>query len=376
LQSIQKIKICHLSSVHKATDTRIFYRECRSLASEYDVTLIAQSSASYNKDNVKIIRLKQPKNRLERFLITDLFVFFKALKVNAKLYHIHDPELIVFALILKLFGKKIIYDLHEDVVADLEHKKWLNVKPFVKSIYIFFENLALPYFHLVLAEGVYANTYKNRTAKYIVVQNFVQLKDFESTTDIYNSGSNSLAFVGYLSARRGLPYMLEALSILKNRGLLINLRCIGELDIEVEEILKNSHAWLEIKNQVEFKGYIPFPQSILDIQDCIAGLALPESIPNHQHSYPTKMFEYMAIGLPVIASNFQLYIDVIDKYDCGLTVIPEDPLAIANAIEIVYLDKEIAKKMSENAKKAVKNFDWETEAKKLLDFYKQILNQN
>jgi glycosyltransferase involved in cell wall biosynthesis len=270
----------------------------------------------------------------------------------------------------------VIYDLHEDVVADFEHKKWLAVKSLVKTAYLFFENLALPYFYLVLAEVTYANTYKNRTSKYIVVQNFVQLKDFESNSSNYNAKGNTLAFVGYLSARRGLPYILEAISILKSRGIFIILRCIGELDIEVEEILKNYDGWSEIKDQVEFRGYIPYPQSIEAIEDCIVGIALPETLPNHKGSYPTKMFEYMSIGLPVIASDFQLYKDVVEKYECGFTVTPEDPEAIANAIEKLYLNREMAKRMSANAKETVKNFDWESEAKRLIDFYKQILNQN
>jgi glycosyltransferase involved in cell wall biosynthesis len=180
--------------------------------------------------------------------------------------------------------------------------------------------------------------------------------------------------IGTLSARRALLYILEAIYILKQKGITIRLKCVGARDAAVDEILAHSHAWPFIKDQVIFKGYMPFPEGVYELEDCFAGLALPETLPNHIRSYPTKMFEYMAIGLPVIASDFSFYKEVVDKYHMGLCATPESPDSISAAIQYLFSDKTQAKLMGENGRKAVTYFDWETESVKLLQFYNKILS--
>jgi len=371
-----KIKICHLTSVHKATDTRIFYKECRSQASEYEVYLVAPAPNDYEKDGVKIIALKKPGNRFSRFVITDTILLFKALRIRAVLYHIHDPELLITGIILRLFGKKVIYDVEEFVSANLYSKKWVPIKPVTRMLYAFVENIAIGLkIPFILAEQSYTENYKNRTTlKYAVIQNFVTLRDVPEATNEYNRNGNIFAFVGTLSARRGLPFIIEAISILKNKGMTARLCCVGEVNDSVLNILNQSEFWPEVKDQVEFLGYVPFPDCVSAIQDCIAGLALPENLPNQYGSYPTKMFEYMAGGLPVISSDFELYKDVVNRFECGISVNPENSSQIADAMEYFMTNPEKAKRFSENARIGVKNFDWKTEEQKLLKFYKDVLN--
>ena len=370
----RKIKICHLSSVHRATDTRIFYKECRSLAKVYKVTLLALAEKSQEVDGVKIIALKNYQNRFLRFLITDFVLLVRAIGEGADVYHFHDPELIVTGLALRLAGKKVIYDVHEDVASDLDEKKWLPFKSLAKAGYYLLESLAFRFsFYFVLAEKSYQKKYLHHSAKYVVIQNFVPVKDFMFNNLPYNPSSKTIAFVGFLSAKRGLSHIIEALKILKDKGLIINLRCIGAINTDLSTILEQSKSYPEIKEQVEFMGHIPFPESIYAARDCLAGLALPENIPNHFGSYPTKMFEYMAIGLPVISSDFDLYKDVVDKYECGITVNPENSQAIADAIEILISNPDRALRYSNSGKEAVENFNWKTEEEKLLDFYEQII---
>ena len=368
----RKIKICHLSSVHHATDTRIFYKECRSLAKGYKVTLIALAEKSQEIDGVKIIALKKYQNRFLRFLITDFIILIRAIGEGAYIYHFHDPELIIAGIVLRLAGKRVIYDVHEDVVSDLKEKKWLPFKSIARVGYYLLESIAFRMnFYFVLAEKSYQKKYLSHRAKYVVVQNFVPLKDFRFTNLPYQVESKTIAFVGFLSARRGLSYIIEALHILKTKGLVINLKCVGTINSELISVLDQSTSYSEIKDQVKFVGHIPFPESIYAVRDCLAGIALPENLPNHYGSYPTKMFEYMAIGLPVIASDFKLYKDVVEKYDCGLTANPQDSQAIANAIEFLTMNPKKVSLFSGNAKIAVQN----SEEEKLFDFYQLIIDK-
>jgi glycosyltransferase involved in cell wall biosynthesis len=374
LQAPDKIKICHLTSVHRATDTRIFWKECLSLSPLYEVYFIAPGIKPNSTVNVNLISLKPPRSRWARFFITDWVLLFKAMKVKASLYHFHDPELIPMAMILKLTGKKIIFDVHEDTLADINEKKWLYFKNIAKGIYVFFERVAVRNFYLVLAEKSYEAKFRKMAAKYTVIQNYTNINIPATNARADNAGT--IALVGMLSARRGLPFILDALLILKKREIQIRLKCIGEVNTGVKRMIQDSESYPSVKDQVDFAGYIPYPNSSLEIEGCLAGMALPENLPNHRESYPTKMFEYMAIGLPVVCSNFPLYKQVVEKYDCGIAVNPESPEEIANAIEALYLDGKLAKRMGQNAKTAVKNFNWETEAAKLLNFYKYILDKN
>jgi len=97
-------------------------------------------------------------------------------------------------------------------------------------------------------------------------------------------------------------------------------------------------------------------------------------VPNYINAMPNKLFEYMLAGLPVIASNFPLWKEIIENNKCGICVDPLSPKEIADAI--IYLMEHVdeAKKMGENGRKAViEKYNWENEGEKLLNLYMEIL---
>ena len=109
------VKVCILTTVHQPFDTRIFYKEAKTLVQAgYDVTLIAQYNKNEIVDGVKIIALPKPKNRFVRIFGLTWRTFYLAFCQCANIYHFHDPELILICILLKLKGAKIIYDVHED----------------------------------------------------------------------------------------------------------------------------------------------------------------------------------------------------------------------------------------------------------------------
>lgn len=144
-------KICFLAPVHIYDDIRIFYKEASSLRdSGYDVTIIARANGEFNIDGIKIKGISY-KNRTERFCLIPKVLKF-ALKEDADVYHIHNPETIVIGIILKLFNKKVIYDCHENFIDKVESREWIPtyIKKFCKIAIYILEKIAGKIFDAII----------------------------------------------------------------------------------------------------------------------------------------------------------------------------------------------------------------------------------
>ncbi len=87
-----------------------------------------------------------------------------------------------------------------------------------------------------------------------------------------------------------------------------------------------------------------------------------------------KIFEYMMVGIPVICTDFELWKEIVEGNNCGICVNPYDSIELVKAINYLLENKDIAKQMGDNGKKAVvEKYNWSTQEKVLLDMYEQLL---
>src|SRR5215831_9685823 len=201
-------RVVHLTSVHRAFDTRIFHKECKTLAmAGYDVTLIApHAGGDLIQDGVKLKAVAPPRNRRERIMSTVGQVYRAAIHEDAEIYHFHDPELMTVGGLLKLRGKRVIYDVHEDYAGTMRGKMWLPAA---------FQNAAA----LAVSAGeaafssacdsVIAATptiaSKFRPRKTQLVQNFPWKNELRCPSALPYEARESLAvYVGALADLRGL----------------------------------------------------------------------------------------------------------------------------------------------------------------------------
>lgn len=368
---MNKIKVCHLSSVHYALDTRIFYRFCLSLSAYYDVTLIAVHPKREMIDGVQIIPFKRFKNKILRVMITWFIMFVKAMKIRAKVYQIHDPELIPCALLLKLFGKKVILDLHENVAEDIFDKPWIHNKKLLFWFFNVFEKIAVKYLFIFLAEKSYAPRYQRLGAKYEVVLNYFDPEFFKKFKK-ENRGSMRIFYIGIVLESRGLLEIAEALYILKTRKLTIEFDVVGELYTDLEAKLIALPFYNEIKNQLHFHGRLPLDKGYEISREAAVGMCVIHPMSNSVGSYPTKMFEYMAIGLPQVISNFPLYKSIVETHHSGICVDPKSPLEIADAIEAILSNPKMAGEMASSGIDASSLYTWESEFQKALKVYQNL----
>jgi hypothetical protein len=150
-------KICHITTAHPFFDTRIFHKEAKSLLNAgYEVFLIAPGERNTTKDGIKIIALQKYSERIRRMTFGVFSAFKSGLRTNATCFHLHDPELMPIGIMLKMFGKKVIYDVHEDYSKQTLSKEYI-LKPLRKAIAVgikLTESICSRFFDGIITEGM------------------------------------------------------------------------------------------------------------------------------------------------------------------------------------------------------------------------------
>jgi glycosyltransferase involved in cell wall biosynthesis len=372
-----KKKICHISSVHFAMDTRIFYRMCMSLKKEYEVDLIAVHPPQTEQINgVNIIPFKRLHNKPFRILFGWLLMFFKAIKRNASIYHIHDPELIPCGLLLRLLGKKVILDIHENIAEDLFDKPWIKNQQMVYKIFHFFEKLACKYFYILLAEKSYEKRYKKLAKNWSTVLNYCDVDFFEAIEKNRKPQSKlKLFYIGIVLENRGILQIIETVKKLKDEGYQAEFHCVGELYSDLRSKIHSLPYYEELEQQLFFHGRKNLEDGYALSEEMDIGMCIIWPMSNSVESYPTKLFEYMSIGLPIITSNFPLYREIVEGNGTGICVDPKDTEEMKKAILSIHMDVKKSELMGKNGKKAVKEkYNWKSEELVLIGVYKSLSN--
>jgi glycosyltransferase involved in cell wall biosynthesis len=364
-------KIAHLTSAHPRYDTRIFIKQCRTLATHgYDVTLVvADDKGDEVRDGVAIVDVGRLPGRLQRIFKTSLRVGDRAVALDADLYHLHDPELLPVGLRLKRLGKAVIFDSHEDVPRQLLGKPYLG--PLSARLLSFgfslVERYACSRFDGIIAATPFIRENFLKINRVTVdVNNFPMVGELDSAAG-WSNKRDEVCYVGGIGEIRGIRELIQAGQFLRSPARLNLVGKFSEAALETE--MKATPGW----SRVNEHGFLDRQGVRKVLERSVAGIVTFHPLPNHLDSHPTKMFEYMSSGIPVIASNFPLWRDIIEGNRCGLCVDPLDPRAIASAIDYLVTHPDVARKMGENGRRAVlERYNWAVQANKLTDFYGAI----
>ena len=373
------IKVCVITSVHPRFDTRIFNKECLSLVrSGYDVSLIvADGLGDEEVNNLRILDVGLCNNsRVLRMSVVVWRTFKKTLEIDPEIIHLHDPELMWMIPFLRLLGKKVIFDMHEDLVKQMASKAW--IVPFFRKPVAYITGVACRLFlsnvSVVFAETSYAKSYPwiNRTVDLLNMP--LVNRECKSLSKRFNHNRISVGYIGRVSELRGSLDTVRALNLLNDRGVDAHWECVGQVSPSGHKKEMLDIAKPDVVSNIIFHGRMSSVEGLDIISSCDIGLALLHPIPNYLESYPTKMFEYMMLGIPVIASNFPLYRKIIENVSCGIVVDPQNSEEIANAIKWLMDHPDDAVLMGQNGMKAVSTkYNWVFEEQKLLVLYKGLI---
>jgi glycosyltransferase involved in cell wall biosynthesis len=297
----------------------------------------------------------------------------RALQEKANVYHFHDPELIPLGLVLKFQGKRVIYDVHEDLPRQILIKSWINksLRGLLIKVAEAGEWITARIIDgVAVATPVIARRFPNK--KTVLIQNFPIIEEIMISDFLpYSKRPMEITYIGGLSKERGIYEMIMAVSLIPET---LNARLVlaGRYD---EPNLKNELQKYHSLGKVVFCGWKNRNEIARLLANMRVGLVILHPNINYVQSQPVKLFEYMAAGLPVIASDFPLWREIIDGAKCGLLVDPFDVKGIAEAITWLLEHPHEAELMGKRGQEAVyQKFNWNTEADKLIACYNELIS--
>lgn len=364
------LKICHLTSAHDSRDVRIFEKECVSLASAgYEVYLVAPGEGREEK-GVQVVGLgEKPKSRLKRMLAMARRAYRAALALHCDVYHLHDPELLPYALKLKKQGKKVAFDSHEDVPGQILGKAYIPrfLRAPLSRCVGAYEGYVLKQMDAAVTVTPYiVEKLMRHTPRVYLVTNYPQPADLPAGTG--ERDERCLCFAGSVTPQWNHETILSAME-----GLPLRYALCGTGGEAYLAKLRAMPAWA----QVEYRGKLPHEAAQQMLAASGIGVVLCAYSANTGGKMGTlgntKLFEAMGAGLPVVCTDFTLWQEIVAKYDCGACVQPNDVQAVRAAFERLLEDPAQAKRMGENGRRAVETeYNWATQEKTLLALYKAL----
>ncbi len=368
------LRIAHLTSAHSRNDVRVFLKECRSLAKlGHEVTLVViDGRGSSSVDGVRVVDAgRRAGHRLGRAISGAARVFMAARRLRSDLYHIHDPELIPWGLLLRATGAKVIYDAHEHVPEDILSKHYLPaplVKPLARVLGAFELGAAKRMSGVVAATPHIADRFRARCRMVEGVYNF-PLADELARAAPWQARARQACYVGGVSVNRGIREVAQAARLCRSKVVVAGPLWDGLDPQKVAEI----PGW----GQLCYVGQLS-REKVADVMaQSRVGVVTFLAIESHRNALPNKLFEYMSAGIPVVASNFPLWREIVDETGSGLCVDPGDPEAIAAAIDELVENETLARQCGANGIKAVAGkFNWGTQERKLSQLYDRVVSGN
>nr|VFJ46290.1 MAG: Glycosyltransferase involved in cell wall bisynthesis [Candidatus Kentron sp. FM]VFJ49582.1 MAG: Glycosyltransferase involved in cell wall bisynthesis [Candidatus Kentron sp. FM]VFK07272.1 MAG: Glycosyltransferase involved in cell wall bisynthesis [Candidatus Kentron sp. FM] len=291
--------------------------------------------------------------------------------------HFHDPIFLPFAFLLRLRGCRIIYDVHEDYPRDVLNFPFpMALRRIASWLLSFLEWCAGKLFYAIVTVTP-TIVARFPAAKTVLVRNFPVMEELQvPDATPYSSRPLNIVYIGFIARIRGICEMLEAVALV-NEHHSIRLTLAGYAEgFSPTTLLQQELASLPGWKYTDVLGFLDRAAVANVLANARIGLVVLHPIKTYPDAYPIKLFEYMSAGIPVIASDFPLWREIVVGNDCGLCVDPMRPEAIAEAIDFLITHPEEAQRMGENGRLAVEEkYSWAGEEPKLLALYSRLLEK-
>ncbi len=304
---------------------------------------------------------------------------FKSLrKLKPSIVYCHDFDTLPAGLIwAKINNLTLIYDAHEyyaDLIKPRLHNWWGKL---LYSVVSFSERVGARLASgVVTVDETLAANYRQLNKNVVILGHYPPIDFSAQPAQVFSHPQVCLAYAGRISSDRGLTIYIKILEELLNRQIPVRLLLAGTFTPAAEEtVLTNLPA--EVRQHIEFQGWVDFNNMPAFLSQADIGLAILLPEPRYLAALPVKLFEYMACGLPVIASDFPSIRAVVLKAGCGILVDPLSlPAQIADKITVWWKNQEAARQAGLAGRLAfLQEYNFEQHSKPLLDLLNHLGGQ-
>jgi glycosyltransferase involved in cell wall biosynthesis len=375
-------QILHVSTVHGPLDGRIFYKEARCLRDAgFDVAIAGTARTRAVCDGVAIVPLGSREGPRWKRLGRDLRALWIMLAHPKSILHIHDPELLLAALLPAYFGRKVVYDVHEFYRERIADSEWIPrpLRGMLSKAYDRLERFALRRFAgVVIVSEAMRQHYRELVGedRVALVRSFPYIRETE--LDAVRAAPHPLDGAPYIlhtggaSRLRAFHTMVGAAEYLREHGCDWPIVNLGPIDLsaygsEVDALLPRAEragvrnlglvsqedAWRYVAHAAI--GYMP----LIDVQ-------------NNARGMPNKLFENLIFGLPMVATGLGNIAAILTEANAGILVAAEDERAHGAALLRLAGDVPLRETLARNAAAAAPRFSFPTEVKTLIGLYHRI----
>ena len=342
-----------VTTVHWPDDTRIRERLIRSLATDFDVFYAARSPGPSDKSGLRFIELRGGRFR------RNVRALFLCLRSNWDVLVLHDPETLPTGIMARLVRRKpVVFDVHEDIPATALSRDWVPgwLRRPLASFLVWLLRRAERSLEITLAEPGYQGLFDRR---HHVFPNF---PDTSRYPDPRKDGNGEVVYLGDVTLERGADLAVQACDQLSRP-----LTFVGRATHEVQVLLTRGSG---LGNGLRFEGLLPNPDALESVARASVGLSPLRDIPNFQHSQPTKILEYLALGIPVVASDLPGTRSMVDGLQGVFLVEPGNDRRLATAIETAMAPEVRA--LAQSQAQAIRSqFRWP--ADEVREFYLSLI---
>lgn len=376
------IHICILTTAHPIDDVRVNNKFAHVFRqSGFRVSWVGPGHAffdkmNYNRDGIEFLLMPPLNCRLDRLQASRRVRMLATSVKNVDIYYVPDPDAVPVALSLaKRNGAKVIFDIHE-VYHGALLDRWLMgwhltvVREYVRR------RISLVCSQCDLVIGVsdaVLSPYITHDTNHMVIRSCAPswFADGPVADVCGDRRSNFTVMHGKGGLQRATIEVLNAVAeaVHKSTTLRIIIFTQGgsKNDPDIQKIKSRAHD-LNIMQFLDLRKGVPMQEMPAVLRSCDVGvIAYRRDL--GVDSLPNRLFEYMAIGLPIIAPIYaREIVKIIEAEKCGLLVDFEDPLNIANAIVELCQNPELCKQMGQRARESfLARHNWEVEVGPLLD---------
>ena len=369
--------ICILTTVHDPFDSRVFHKEACALArAGFAVTLLGQSAPDRIIDGVKFKPLppRPPAHRAWRRWFRLPAVWWCARRERADAYLLHDPELTLVGLLLKLERRRVVYDVHEHVPFAILDKEWIPRalrRPAAWAYDRYERTIASQFDAIIAAYEQIAERFPN--ANPVIIRNLPERAQWQPATPgrTTTNGGVIAIYAGAVQADRCILELVRAANLL-DPALRLEMWIVGRFAREdyAQEIAQEvaRHA----DSRVRLIGQVPHEDMPALLAQAHMGLMSLRPQPNQERNWPIKLFEYMAAGLPILTTDNPFWLQLAGA--CAFPVDITQPEDIARGLTILASDAARRTEMGRAALARVAELDaWEDQAAQLVAPFSRLI---